>query len=162
MRTGIMLRPDAAATARRPRRRLSRNERGGAVAIESVLLVPAVMLMAALIAAGFRITAAADVVENVAGAGARAASIARTAGQAQQDAQSVANSSLATAGLQCAPSSVQVNTAAFAVPVGQPASVTVTVSCRAPLADLLVPGLGGSRLLEATSSSPLDTYRSRR
>lgn len=161
MRPGIMLRP-AAAGPRRPWRDVGRNERGGAVAIESVLLVPAVMLMAALITAGFRITVAADAVENVAGASARAASIARTAGQAQQDARSVANSSLATAGLECAPSSVQVNTAGFGVPVGQPASVSVTVSCRAPLADLLVPGLGGSRLLEAASSSPLDTYRGRR
>ena len=161
MRTGFVLRP-AAAAARRPLRGIGRTERGGAVAIESVLLVPAVMLMAALITAGFRITVAADAVENVAGASARAASIARTAGQAQQDAQSVANSSLATAGLQCAPSSVQVNAGGFGVPVGQPASVSVTVSCRAPLADLLVPGLGGSRLLEATSSSPLDTYRGRR
>ena len=157
MRTRIMLSP--AGTRPRP---MSRNERGGAVAIESVLLVPAVMLMAALITAGFRITIAEDSVENIAGASARAASIARTAGQAQQDAQSVASSSLTTQGLQCQPSSVQVNTAGFSVPVGQPASVSVTVSCRAPLADLLVPGLGGSRLLEATSSSPLDTHRSRR
>lgn len=141
---------------------MDRIERGGAVAIETVLLVPVVMLMAALIAAGYRITVAEDSVENIAGASARAASIARTAGQAQQDARSVADSSLATAGLQCAPSSVQVNTAGFAVPVGQPASVSVTVSCRAPLADLLVPRLGGSRLLEATSSSPLDQFRGRR
>lgn len=161
MRSRGMLSPDPAISARRPRLS-SRDERGGAVAIESVLLVPVIMLMAALIAAGYRITAAADAVENIAGASARAASIARTTGQAQQDARSVANSSLTTEGLQCAPSSVQVDTAGFAVPVGQPASVTVTISCRAPLADLLVPGLGGSRLLEATSSSPLDTYRGRR
>lgn len=160
MRGRSMLSPDAAISARRPR--LRRNERGGAVAIESVLLVPVIMLVAALIAAGYRITAAADAVENIAGASARAASIARTAGQAQQDARSVASSSLTTEGLQCAPSSVQVNTAGFAVPVGQPASVSVTISCRAPLADLLVSGLGGSRLLEATSASPLDTYRGRR
>lgn len=162
MCTRIMLRPDQAFSAARSRRRPRRTERGGAVAIETVLLVPAVMLMAALIGAGFRITVAEDSVENVADASARAASIARIAGQAQQDAQAVANSSLATEGLQCAPKSVQVNTAGFAVPVGQAASVSVTVSCRAPLADLLVPGLGGSRLLEATSSSPLDTYRGRR
>lgn len=160
MRSRSMLSPDGATSPRRPR--LSRDERGGAVAIESVLLVPVIMLVAALIAAGYRITAAADAVENIAGASARAASIARTAGQAQQDARSVASSSLATEGLQCAPSSVQVDTAGFAVPVGQPASVSVTISCRAPLADLLVPGLGGSRLLEATSSSPLDTFRGRR
>ena len=158
MRPRIMLRP---LTEKRSGQ-LRRSERGGAVAIESVLLVPSVMLLAALIAAGFRITIAEDSVENIAGASARAASIARSAGQAQQDARSVAGSSLTTEGLQCQPSSVEVDTAGFTVPVGQPASVSVTVSCRAPLADLLVPGLGGSRLLEATSSSPLDTYRSRR
>ena len=141
---------------------LVRDERGGAVAIETVLIVGSVVLILMLITAGFRIAMADDAVENVAGSAARAASLARTAGQAQNDARQVANASLSTAGLSCVSSSVQVDTSGFAVPVGQPASVTVSVSCRAPLSDLLVPSLGGARLLSATSVSPLDTYRARR
>ena len=147
---------------RRSAGRLIRDERGGAVAIETVLIVSSVVLILMLITAGFRIAMAADAVENVAGSAARAASLARTAGQAQNDARQVANASLSTAGLSCASRSVQVDTSGFAVPVGQPASVTVSVSCTAPLSDLLVPSLGGARLLSATSVSPLDTYRGRR
>lgn len=137
------------------------DERGGAVAIETLLIISSVVLVLMLITAGYRIAMAGNAVENVAGAAARAASIARTAGQAQNEARSVANATLATSGLACAPSSVNVDTSGFGVPVGQPASIRVTVSCRAPLNDLLVPGLGGSRLLEASAVSPLDTYRAR-
>ena len=40
-------------------------------------------------------------------------------------------------------------------------SVAATVECRLDLADLSVPGIPGSRLIEATISSPLDTWRER-
>jgi hypothetical protein len=56
---------------------------------------------------------------------------------------------------------VEVNTAAFGVPVGTPATVTATVGCRVAFADLLLPGLRGSIDLQATGASALDTYRSR-
>ncbi len=144
-----------------PGERAIRDERGGSVAIETVLIVSSVVLILMLITAGFRIAMAGDAVENVAGSASRAASLARTASEAQHDARQVADASLATSGLTCAPSSVHIDTSGFGVPVGQPASVTVTVSCTAPLQDLLVPGLGGARVLSATSVSPLDTYRGR-
>lgn len=132
------------------------------MAIETVLIVSSVVLILMLITAGFRIAMAGDAVENVAGSAARAASLARTAGQAQQDARQVADDSLATAGLDCAPSSVQIDTAGFNVPVGQPASVVVTIGCTVPLHDLVVPGLGGTRVIVRTSVSPLDTFRGRK
>ena len=139
-----------------------RGERGGSAAVETVIVIVAVTVLMSVTVAGFRIAMADDAVEGVAGAASRAASLARTAGQARSDAHSVANSSLATEGLNCFSTSVSVNTSGFSVPVGQPASVSVTVSCLVPLQDLLVPGLQGSRLLSASASSPLDVFRERR
>ena len=49
----------------------------------------------------------------------------------------------------------------FAKPVGEPGSVSATVECLLDLADLSVPGVPGSRVIKATSSSPLDTWRER-
>lgn len=139
-----------------------RDERGGSSSIDALLIISVIVVLLSLATAGFRIAMAGDAVEGAAGAAARAASLARTAGQARSDAHSVAASSLDTAGLTCSSSSVHVDTRGFSVPVGQPARVGVTVTCDAPLADLLVPGLGGSRHLDATATSPLDTYRERR
>ena len=53
------------------------------------------------------------------------------------------------------------DTTGFARPVGTPATITATVSCLVRLSDLAMPGLGGSRTVTATASSPLDTYRER-
>ena len=127
-----------------------------------MLIIPLIMLFASLIWAGYRITVAEDTVAQAAGAASRAATIARTAGEARSDAREVAASSLSTGGLECSSTSVDVDTSGFSVPVGQPASVRVSVSCRAPLADLVVPGLSGSRLLKASATSPLDRFRTRR
>lgn len=118
-----------------------RDERGGASAIQAVLVVPLIMVFASLIWAGSRITIAEDAVDQAAGAAARAATIARTAGEARGDARDVATSSLSTSGLECSTTSIDVDTSGFSVPVGQPANVRVSISCRAPLADLVVPGL---------------------
>lgn len=139
----------------------ARGERGGSAAVEALLIVFSVVVILSLATAGFRIAMAESAVDGVAGAAARAASIARSAGQARSDAHQVANSSFATAGLKCSSTSIDVDTSGFAVPVGRPASVAVAVSCQAPLQDLLVPGLGGSRTLTARAESPLDTYRER-
>ena len=53
------------------------------------------------------------------------------------------------------------DTRAFALPVGQPGAVEVTVRCAVPLADLLLPGVPGTVLVEAQASSTLDRYRGR-
>lgn len=149
------------ARLRLPVRFPSPDERGGSSTIDTLLIVPIIVVLLSLATAGFRIAMAGDAVEGAAGAAARAASLARSAGQARGDAHSVAAAALATSGLSCSTTSVRIDTGGFSVPVGQPARVSVTVSCDAPLADLLVPGLGGSRHLAASADSPLDTYRER-
>ena len=68
---------------------------------------------------------------------------------------------LAADHLDCTPA-VTVDTAGFAVPPGQPAQVTVQVTCDVRLPGLtVIPGIPGSRTLTATASSPLDIYRAR-
>ena len=56
---------------------------------------------------------------------------------------------------------MDVDTRGFATAVGQDATVTVTVGCRLDLADLSVPAVPGSMLLQTTMSSPIDTWRER-
>lgn len=55
---------------------------------------------------------------------------------------------------------VTVDTAAFAVPVGTPATVRTLVSCHVPLSDVGLP-LPGEIRLSARGAAALDTYRSR-
>ena len=138
-----------------------RTDRGSAT-VELTLLVPALVLVLGLLVAGGRIWFARTTVTEAAQTAARAASLARAAGTAAADGQDAALASLSTAGLRCGSRSVQVQTGAFAVPVGTPATVRATVRCTVPLGDVLLPGLPGSLDLTGEGASALDTYRSRR
>lgn len=143
----------------RLRARSGPRERGASV-VEVVILAPALGLFLALIIAGGRVALAHQAVEASAAEAARAASIARTQGQAGADATTAAASSLASQSTRCASTAVSVDTSGFATPVGTPASVGATVTCEVDLAGLL-PGLPGSMTITATMRSPLDTYRER-
>lgn len=137
-----------------------RDQRGSAT-VELTLLVPALVLVLGLLVAGGRLWFARTTVAEAAQTGARAASIARTPAAAAAAGRDAAQASLATAGLRCEATSVEIRTAAFAVPVGTPATVGSTVRCRVPLADIALPGLPGSVALTGTGAAALDTYRSR-
>jgi Flp pilus assembly protein TadG len=141
-------------------RKRRRNQRGSAT-VEITILVPALLLTLGLLIVGGRVWFARTTVNEAAHAAARAASLARAAGEAGAAGRSAGAQSLATGGLRCASTTVEVNTAAFGVPVGTPATVTSTVNCRVGFADLLLPGVPGSIHLKATGASALDTYRSR-
>lgn len=135
------------------------DERGSAT-IEAVIGIPAFLLLVGMIIFGGRVAIAHSSVEAAAADAARAASIARDPGAASGDARSAAQSGLRNQKIQCASTHVTVDTSGFAVQVGQPAEVTVTVSCRLDLSDLSLP-VPGSRLIRATISSPIDTWRER-
>lgn len=135
-----------------------RSERGGASAIEVLLLVPAVLLFFGLVVAGARIAMAQDAVQTAAGAAARAASLERNPGTAQSVASQVAAVDLNQA--TCASQSVSVSAAGFAVPVGTKADVSATVSCTVSFTDVLIP-MPGSMTFTRTATSPLDTFRGR-
>jgi hypothetical protein len=111
---------------------------------------------------GGRIQVASGAIETAAHDAARAASISRTADQAHTNAYAAADATLAQAGLHCARLTVTVDTSGFAVPVGQPATVTVDVECVVDFADLVpVDWLPGSKRLQSRFTSVLDTFRAR-
>lgn len=137
-----------------------RGERGSA-AIEAAIGVPAFVLFVGLIIFAGRTSVAHQAVESAAADAARSASIARTSQTAQNGAKVAAQTSLANQHVQCLSIKVTVDTAGFQTPVGQPATVAVTVECRLDLSDLSVPAVPGSKIIGASMSSPLDTWRER-
>lgn len=136
-----------------------RDERGS-VAVELVLWAPAFALFLVAIIFGGRVAFSHQVVNSVAADAARAASISRTEAAAKTAAAQVARTGL-TGQVSCVSTGVVVNTSGFRLPVGTPATVTVTVSCDVKAADLGVPFIESIRV-ESTMSSPIDTYRTRR
>jgi Flp pilus assembly protein TadG len=140
------------------RRRRVRDD--GFAALELVVLAPLLFaLLGTLIAAG-RITIAQGSIDAAARDAARQASISLSPTAAQMAALTSARAVLKQDGLGCAPM-VVIDTSQFGIPVGEPASVTATVTCRVSLASLALPGLPGSLILIATFTSPLDVYRAR-
>lgn len=140
-------------------RRLRRDD--GSASIELAIVAPAVLTMLAFAIIAGRGNLAQQAVESAAFDAARSASLARTEDAARGDASSAARSTLSSLGVACRNISVTVDTGGFRRPVGQPATVSATVSCRADFSDVVMPGLPGSKRLSASFTSPLDTYRSR-
>jgi Flp pilus assembly protein TadG len=133
----------------------------GAVAAELAVVIPALILMLGMIIAGGRIWFARTTVVEAAQTAARAASLERSAGHAASAGRDAGARSMSTAGLNCASSSISVDTGAFGVPVGVPATISATVRCTVRLGDLGLPPLPGSTDLTARASTALDTYRGR-
>lgn len=139
-----------------------RDGEAGNAALELVLLAPIVLALIGLVIAAGRTSLAQGSVQAAARDAARQASIARTPQQALLAAATSAQAELSREGLSCSPvPAVRVNVTGFGAPLGQPASVSATVTCQVPLSDLLLPGIPGSRKLRARFSSPLDPYRGR-
>lgn len=141
-------------------RRTRVTERGSAT-VELAILAPGIVLIGLLILAGGRTGLAHTSIDQVAETAARDASLARTAEQARQNATVSANQSLADNHLNCQRTTITVDTRGFSVPVGQPAQVTVHVTCEVALGDLAIPGLPGTTTLRADFTSPLDPNRGR-
>jgi hypothetical protein len=133
----------------------------GSAALELVILAPALFALLGLVIAAGRISIAQSSVDAAARDAARQASISLTSAAAQAAGQASALTALRLDGLDCRPV-VLINVSQFATTEpGEPAAVTATVRCAIPLADLALPGLPGSTLLQAHFTSPLDVYRSR-
>lgn len=141
--------------------KLRHREESGSASIEAVIGVPAFVLLVGLIIFGGRTATTHEAVQSAAADAARTASIARNATDAGQQARTAARESLANQHVHCLTIQVHVRTGGFSVPVGRPASVAVSVECRLNLSDLSVPGVPGSRVIRATMTSPIDTWRAR-
>lgn len=138
--------------------RRERSERGAA-ATELALLAPAVLLVVALMVAGARVWFARAAVTDAAQSAARAATLEHAVGPARASGLAMARAGLAD--VPCATTRIVVDTAGYAVAVGQPAQVTTSIACVVELGDLFGLGIPGSVTVEATGVSALDTYRRR-
>ncbi|MHB8449098.1 MAG: TadE/TadG family type IV pilus assembly protein [Mycobacteriales bacterium] len=133
----------------------------GSFTLELAVLAPALLLLLAFVVAAGRVELAGGAIDAAARDSARAASLARTAPAAEAAALATARDFLASQHFDCRSLAVTVDTGGFSAPLGTPAAVQVHLSCDVPLTDVALPGLPGSKTLQATFSSPLDPYRSR-
>jgi Flp pilus assembly protein TadG len=134
----------------------------GSVAIEAALTVPVLIALILLSIAGARLQLAGQKTDAAAQAAARAASLERSPGKGRGAAQRAAEDALSGEQQACSSVSVRADTSGLAVPVGQVSAVTVTVSCRVPVGDLVLFGGGpGIRTVTSSFTSVVDAYRGR-
>lgn len=138
----------------------ARDEQGSS-ALELVILAPAVLLIISVIILGGRVAIAGQAVQQAAEEAARTASLARTQSDANATAAQAARDTLDQQGLECTRVTINVDTSGFAAPIGQPATVTATVTCPVRVNGLMIPGVSGTRTVRATASSPIDQWRQR-
>jgi Flp pilus assembly protein TadG len=149
-------------TGRRRRTVTGSGPDSGNAALELVILAPVIFLLICMVVAAGRVAIAQGSIDAAARDAARQASISRSPDAALAAAKASATATLASEGLDCTPAPViTVDTSQFARPLGQPASVTATVSCTVSLAGLVLPGLPGSIPLHDSFTSPLDPFRGR-
>lgn len=130
----------------------------GTAAIELVLVAPVFIVLLLFVVGLGRMAHARQQIVSVAADSARAASLERNTSQSAADAHHAAERSLGQAGVSCTGLSVHVDLGSYQ-PGGQ---VRVTVSCTAKLGDVALAGFPGSRTFTATSTVPIETYRSTR
>lgn len=142
---------------------MTRRERSrGSAAIEMAILMPVFVALFTTVVVIGRTANATSAVEAAAYNAARTASLARDAVTAEAGARAAVDQTLASQGVGCAGGpEVFVDPAGFDVPLGQPASVTVTVRCLVTYADVDLVLVPDDLPVEAAFVSPIDQYRSR-
>jgi Flp pilus assembly protein TadG len=129
---------------------------GGSVTVELTVLAPVVLALLLFTVGLGRIEDADGQVTGAARDAARAASLAPDPTSANSAARDAVAADVTGDGLDCNDLNVNVDTGRFAAG----GAVTVRVSCTADLADLALAGLPGRKTLTATSTAPIETYRS--
>ena len=140
----------------------SRTRSRGAAAVEVAIVIPRCGLLLTAVLVGWRIGWVRAQVAEAAAAGARAATIPNSATVARRQAAEAIERDLATVDVHCAGLQTDVDTAAFALPIGSAGQVTVRVVCPLDLSDAVIPGLPGQLVVAATASEPLDRFRERK
>lgn len=133
----------------------------GAASVEFALVVPTLVILVGLVVGGARVWSARVGVDQIAGAAARGASLARSPAEAQHDGQRLAELQASTEGLRCRSLAVHLDASGLTIEVGRPAQVSARVRCAVGLSDVLVPGWPGELVVTAEASSVVDRYRGR-
>jgi Flp pilus assembly protein TadG len=119
------------------------------------LITPLLMMLVLLVVLCGRLVSVQLDVDAAAHAAARAASLDRTVAQATLDAHQIATATLADRHTTCRQPALTVDTDGL-----QPGgTVTVTLACTVPLADLALLAVPGSRRVQARAASPIDVWR---
>ena len=139
--------------------RTSRVKCRGAIAIELVLVAPAVVFLLLLGVAGGRLSGAQALVDDAAVSGARAASLAPGPAEALGAAQAMVTTALQQSGANCVDFDAQNDVSLTTNPPGFQAggTVTVTVTCDFANSGLSLP-INNS--VTESSTAPIDPYRS--
>ena len=132
--------------------RPARGDRGS-MALELTLLTPVLIAFMMLMVGVGRMVEAQGQVDGAARDAARAASVARSRGDAAAFADRAAKGTLQT---QCQGGPKVSPDLSEWVPGGQ---VTVTVTCDVDLGGMTLIGLPGSKTMTGTATVPLDTFR---
>lgn len=141
-----------------PLRRGSGSERG-AVSLEVALLIPALLLLAMLTAASWRVHQVRGDAQSAAESAARAVSVAAGPAAGISAGTQVARADLA--GSDCRNLQIGIDASGLSVPVGSPGVVGARVGCTITMSDLLLPGLPGSFHVSAQAEAPVDSHRER-
>jgi len=138
----------------RPHRHARRDDAGSA-AVETVLLMPVLLVLLGFVVFVGRVGTVQQDVYSAARDASRAASIRNAPAAAIDDARDTATATLASRGLDCAPLTVTVDAGRFA-PGG---AVAVDVTCVISLADVSRLGVPGAKTVTARAVSVIDTHQ---
>jgi Flp pilus assembly protein TadG len=133
------------------------------MSVELVVIAPALVLLLLLVGAGGRWVESHGAIDGAARDAARAASIARTPGDAVVLAQQAADADLASSGW-CDVGSANVAVTGFPagvtnVPEGT--SVTVTVTCNVNMSPFTLLGFSAASPVSGSAVAPLDPFMCR-
>jgi Flp pilus assembly protein TadG len=134
---------------------MRRRERGS-LTVEIVVLTPVVLLFVLLALSFGRFELAHQQVVGAAQAAAQAASVVSDPAEATAAALRVAQPDVANDLHACQRLTVTTNTTHFA-PGG---FVVVVVTCQINYSDLLIPGVPGRAVVQASERAPIDPFRS--
>ena len=135
----------------------------GSAPIEMAITGLCAIALIALLVIGGRVAIASSSMSDVASAAARDASLSSPLdpeATVQARAVAAARDALATE-IDCGPLTVTVDLAARIASVGQPGTVTATVTCDLHYATIRFPGLPTTATITETAVSPTDPYRDR-
>ena len=131
----------------------------GAAAVEAALILPSLLMIAAMTTGGWRLSEVRADAQSAAEVAARAGSVASTVGEGHAVGQRVAMTELA--GTRCSDPAIIIDSSALALPAGSTGVTSARVRCTVRLSDLLVPGMPGAFHVESTAHSTVDSHRER-
>lgn len=136
-----------------------RSSERGAVAVEAALIIPALVMIAAMTAGSWRCSEVRADAQSAAEVAARAASVAGSVDRGEAWGRRAAGAELA--GTRCSSPRVDVDASGWSVPVGKVGRTSARVTCVVRLSDLLVPGMPGHITVREQARATIDSHRER-